>query len=210
MTAVGGPGRDGGDSRAGPPHGGREAGGRGETADQEVDAPGDDPALRVLTRREAVRRHGPGRDHRLVFTNGCFDLLHRGHAALLARAAALGDRLVVGLNSDASVRRLKGPGRPLQPQEDRAYLLAALRAVDAVTVFEEDTPLALVEALVPDVLVKGGDYGAEEVVGREVVRRAGGEVRVLPLEPGRSTSEILARARETPANDGHAGGGDGP
>ena len=207
----GGSGGDGGESPGGAAHGGREAGGRAGTGEgnQGGDPPGDDPARRVLTRGEAVRRHGPGRDHRLVFTNGCFDLLHRGHAALLSRAAALGDRLVVGLNSDASVRRLKGPGRPLQPKEDRAYLLAALRAVDAVTVFEEDTPLALVEALVPDVLVKGGDYGPEEVVGREVVRRGGGEVRILPLERGRSTSDVLRRAREVPADDGSVGGGGG-
>lgn len=153
------------------------------------------PESRVLGREEAVRRHGRPRDHRLVFTNGCFDLLHRGHAAYLNQAAALGDRLVVGLNSDASVRRLKGEGRPVQPAGDRAYLLASLRAVDAVTVFEEDTPAALIEALLPDVLVKGADYDEEDVVGRETVVEAGGEVRLLPLEAGRSTSVLLDRIR---------------
>ncbi len=161
-----------------------------------------EPGRRILDRDEAVRRHGRPRDHRLVFTNGCFDLLHRGHAAYLSQAAALGDRLVVGLNSDASVRRLKGEGRPVQPAGDRAYLLASLRAVDAVTVFEEDTPAALIEALLPDVLVKGADYEEEEVVGREAVREAGGEVRLLPLEEGRSTSELLERIRRGGERDG--------
>lgn len=132
----------------------------------------------------------------MVFTNGCFDLLHRGHLSLLERARALGDLLVVGLNSDASARRLKGPGRPLVPEEDRAYLLASLRPVDAVTIFDEDTPLALIRALLPDVLVKGADYRPEEVVGAEVVRAAGGTVHLLPLEEGRSTSGLLKRIRQ--------------
>lgn len=158
--------------------------------------PPDPPEDRILERGEAVRRFGRPRDHTLVFTNGCFDLLHRGHAAYLAAAAREGDRLVVGLNSDDSVRRLKGPGRPVQPEEDRAYLLASLRAVDAVTVFGEDTPLALVEALEPDVLVKGDDYAPDEVVGREEVEAAGGRLVLVPLEPGRSTSGLLRRIRE--------------
>lgn len=166
-----------------------------------------DPAERVLRREEAVRRHGRPREERLVFTNGCFDLLHRGHAAYLSAAAALGDRLLVGVNSDASVRRLKGPGRPVTPEEDRAYLLASLRSVDAVTLFGEDTPLALIRELVPDVLVKGADYEPHEVVGRDVVEEAGGEVRLVPLEPGRSTSALLRRIREAgPGGDGPAGG----
>jgi non-canonical purine NTP pyrophosphatase (RdgB/HAM1 family) len=154
-----------------------------------------EPADRVLTREEAIRRFGPDRDFRLVFTNGCFDLLHRGHAAYLSAAAELGDRLVVGLNSDDSVRRLKGEGRPVLPVEDRAWLLASFRAVDAVTVFEEDTPLALIEALSPDVLVKGADYAKHEVVGREVVEREGGRVELVPLVGGRSTTRILERIR---------------
>lgn len=141
-------------------------------------------------------RFGRPREPRLVFTNGCFDLLHRGHVSLLERARALGDLLVVGLNSDASVRRLKGPGRPLVPVEDRAYLLASLRPVDAVTIFEEDTPLALIRALLPDVLVKGADYRPDEVVGAEVVRAAGGDVHLLPLDEGRSTSGLLERIRQ--------------
>ena len=154
-----------------------------------------EPERRVLDREAAVAAHGPDRDHRLVFTNGCFDLLHRGHAAYLAAAAQEGDRLLVGLNSDRSVRRLKGPGRPVLPERDRAYLLASLRSVDAVTVFEEDTPERLIEALRPDVLVKGADYASEEVVGRAAVEESGGHVVLLPLEEGRSTSELLRRIR---------------
>lgn len=157
---------------------------------------------------EAVRRFGPGRDFRLVFTNGCFDLLHRGHAAYLNAAAALGDRLLVGLNSDASVRRLKGPGRPVLPLDDRAYLLASLEAVDAVVVFDEDTPLRLIEALLPDVLVKGADYRPEEVVGRDVVEEAGGDVMLLELEEGRSTSGLLERIRRAPGDEATPAGRD--
>ncbi len=119
-----------------------------------------------------------------MFTNGCFDLLHRGHIEHLAQARALGDVLVVGLNSDASVRRLKGTGRPLVAEGDRAAVLAALRSVDAVTLFDEDTPLELISTLLPDVLVKGGDYDLDGIVGRETVEKAGGEVRVLPFVEG--------------------------
>lgn len=153
------------------------------------------PEERILGRREVAERYGRPRERTLVFTNGCFDLLHRGHVALLNAARTLGELLVVGLNSDDSVRRLKGPGRPVLPASDRAYLLASLRAVDAVTVFEEDTPLALIETLLPDVLVKGADYGPDEVVGREQVERAGGRLVLLPLEEGRSTTELLRRLR---------------
>lgn len=158
-------------------------------------APRAEPESRVLSRRELLRRHARPREGTLVFTNGCFDLLHRGHVAYLNEARALGDLLVVGLNSDASVRRLKGEGRPVLPSADRAYLLASLRSVDVVTIFEEDTPRALIEELVPDLLVKGADYRGREVVGRRSVEEAGGEVRLLPLEPGRSTSDLLERIR---------------
>jgi len=135
---------------------------------------------------------------RIVFTNGCFDLLHAGHVALLRAAAAHGDVLVVGLNSDASVRRLKGEGRPVVPVEERADLLAALACVDAVAVFEEDTPLGLVERLRPDVLVKGGDWPLEQIVGRAEVEGWGGRVVLVPREAGPSTSEILRRLSERP------------
>src|SRR5690606_23152597 len=154
-----------------------------------------DPRGKVLSRAELVGRYGRPRTERVVFTNGCFDILHRGHVEYLFAARALGDRLVVGLNADASVRRLKGPERPVNGEEDRAMVLAGLAAVDAVTVFEEDTPLALIEALLPDVLVKGGDYRLEEIVGAPQVAAAGGEVVIAPLVPGRSTTSILQRAR---------------
>ncbi len=142
--------------------------------------------LAVLSRdREAGRR--------VVFTNGCFDVLHAGHVRYLAQARALGDVLVVGLNSDASVRRLKGAGRPVNPQDDRATVLAALRCVDHVVVFDEDMPVRLVGLVRPDLYVKGGDYTADALPEAPVVRRHGGEVRILPYLDGRSTSAILAR-----------------
>lgn len=130
-----------------------------------------------------------------MFTNGCFDLLHRGHVEYLAAARQLGDVLVVGLNSDASVRRLKGPDRPINPEGDRAAVLDALRAVDFVTIFEEDTPAALIEAVQPDVLVKGADYTEDRIVGADIVRRRGGRVVIVPLLGGRSTSGLIARIR---------------
>ncbi len=129
----------------------------------------------------------------VVFTNGVFDLLHPGHIDVLLGARAEGAALVVGLNSDASVQRLKGPSRPVRQQHERAYVLAALEMVDAVVVFNEDTPLALVEALQPDVIVKGGDYSPDTIVGAEVVRARGGRVVVIPLVPGQSTTSIIAK-----------------
>ncbi len=153
--------------------------------------------MSVLSTQDALDRFGPSRSGKLVFTNGCFDALHRGHVEHLAQARALGDVLVVGLNTDASVQRLKGPGRPLVAEADRAAVLAALECVDAVTLFDEDTPLQLICALLPDVLVKGGDYVLDGVVGREVVEKAGGEVRVLPLVEGYSTTRLLDRIKET-------------
>jgi D-beta-D-heptose 7-phosphate kinase/D-beta-D-heptose 1-phosphate adenosyltransferase len=131
---------------------------------------------------------------RIGFTNGCFDLLHRGHVKLMAEARAACDRLVVGLNSDASVRRLKGPERPIQDVASRAEVLAALEAVDLVVVFEEDTPLELIKQVRPTVLIKGGDYTREQVVGHEVVEAAGGEVLLIDLVPGHSTTRIVARS----------------
>jgi len=154
-------------------------------------------ASKILGRDELVARFGPGRALRVVFTNGCFELLHSGHVSYLEQARALGDVLVVGLNSDASARRLaKGRGRPFVGQDDRARVLAALEAVDAVSVFDEDTPARLVEALVPDVLVKGADWALDEVVGREVVEAAGGRVVLIPLVEGMSTSSLVRRIRE--------------
>jgi D-beta-D-heptose 7-phosphate kinase/D-beta-D-heptose 1-phosphate adenosyltransferase len=143
---------------------------------------------------EVARRRSIGQ--KIVFTNGCFDILHVGHARLLREAASHGDYLIVGLNSDASVRRLKGPNRPINAESARAELLAALDAVDAVTLFAEDTPLDLIEAIRPDVLVKGGDYRPEEVVGREVVEGSGGRLVLIPLVEGQSTTRTLQRAAE--------------
>jgi rfaE bifunctional protein nucleotidyltransferase chain/domain len=152
--------------------------------------------MRRLSRETLSARFGRPRDRRVVFTNGCFDVLHPGHVEHLAQAKALGDVLVVGLNSDASVRRLKGAGRPLVREADRAAVLAALRSVDAVTLFDEDTPLELISTLLPDVLVKGGDYDLDGIVGREAVEEAGGEVRVLPFVEGYSTTDILGRSKD--------------
>ena len=120
----------------------------------------------------------------IVFTNGVYDLLHRGHVEYLEEARALGDRLVVGVNSDASVHRLKGPSRPVLPERDRAGLIAALACVDLAIVFDDDTPLALIEAIAPDVLVKGADYTLEQIVGREFVEARGGRVERVALRPG--------------------------
>jgi D-beta-D-heptose 7-phosphate kinase / D-beta-D-heptose 1-phosphate adenosyltransferase len=131
---------------------------------------------------------------RIGFTNGCFDLLHRGHVMLLAKARAACDRLVVGLNDDASVRRLKGDSRPLQDVHSRAEVLAALEAVDLVAVFGEDTPLALIERVRPQVLVKGGDYRREDVVGHDLVEAAGGETILVDLVPGHSTTALVRRS----------------
>lgn len=131
-----------------------------------------------------------------MFTNGVFDILHPGHVRYLVEARRLGDVLVVGLNSDASVRRLKGPERPVNPEQDRATILAALACVDAVTLFDEDTPQALVAQLLPDVLVKGGDYTPDQVAGRSEVEGAGGRVRILPFHAGHSTTQIIDRIRE--------------
>ncbi len=132
----------------------------------------------------------------MVFTNGVFDLLHPGHVDVLEGARAEGAHLVVGINSDASVRRLgKGDDRPIRAEHERARVVAGLAAVDAVVIFDEETPLALVEALQPDVIVKGGDYAPERVVGAEVVRARGGRVVIIPLTPGQSTTSIVERVR---------------
>ncbi len=136
------------------------------------------------------------RGRTVVFTNGCFDLLHPGHVAYLEEARSLGDALVVGVNTDASVQRLdKGPGRPVATERDRARVVAALACVDRVVLFGEDTPLELITALSPDVLVKGGDYALDAIVGREVVEARGGRVLALPFRPGYSTATLIERIR---------------
>lgn len=152
---------------------------------------------KVLTRAGLLERFGPGREGTLVFTNGCFELLHVGHVRYLEQARGLGDALVVGVNTDASARRLaKGVGRPVVGEDERALVVAALESVDAVCLFDEDTPSALIAQLLPDVLVKGGDYRIEDVAGKEVVEAAGGRVEVIPLVEGRSTSGLIDRIRE--------------
>jgi len=133
-------------------------------------------------------------NQKIVFTNGCFDVLHRGHIEYLNKAADMGDVLVVGLNSDESVRRLKGEGRPVQDQESRALILASLSCVNYVVIFEEDTPLKLIELVQPDILVKGGDYTeVEKIVGYDVVKRRGGEVVTVPFVEGYSTTQLLQK-----------------
>ena len=152
---------------------------------------------RVVSREQAaewIERHQ--RDGRIVvFTNGVFDLLHPGHVRYLQQARALGDVLVVGLNSDASVRRNKGPERPITPEDERAEILAALDCVDLLVIFDEDTPAAIIEACQPDILVKGADWAADQIVGRDTVEARGGRVVRIAVEPGHSTSEIITRIR---------------
>ena len=130
---------------------------------------------------------------KVVFTNGVFDLLHPGHVDVLTAARARGDALIVGVNTDASVVRLKGPGRPVRNQAERAYVLAALESVDLVVLFDQDTPLELVRALRPDVIVKGGDYTVDSIIGASEVQSWGGDVVVVPLTPGQSTTSIIEK-----------------
>lgn len=152
---------------------------------------------RLLELRAGWRRSGAA----VVFTNGCFDVLHRGHVVFLGQAKALGSVLVVGLNSDSSVRAIKGAGRPLVSAPDRAAVIAALASVDAVTTFDEATPARLIEALEPDVLVKGGDWPVEQIVGAANVLKRGGLVRSIPLVPGYSTSGVIERILAARAGD---------
>ena len=153
-----------------------------------------DPAAKVRDLQSALRWRD-AQAGRVVFTNGVFDLLHPGHVDVLLGARRCGEALIVGLNSDASVRRLKGPARPVRSEAERAYVLAACEMVDCVVVFEQDTPLELVNVLRPDVLVKGGDYTEATIVGAPDVRSWGGDVRVIPLTPGQSTTNILLTLR---------------
>lgn len=157
----------------------------------EVMSSGAQPLSKVAEERRRWREEGRA----VVLTNGCFDLLHPGHVALLEAARAEGDVLVVAINSDASVRRIKGEGRPLVPQAERAETLLALEPVDRVVVYDEPTPIAVVKALVPDVLVKGADWAEDAIVGREEVEAAGGRVVRVPMVPARSTTSLLEKIR---------------
>jgi len=152
---------------------------------------------KIMTGARLQRRLAAWRRQRkrIVFTNGCFDLIHPGHVRYLRAAKRCGDVLVVGLNSDASVRRLKGPERPLVSQDDRCEVVAALEMVDGVTLFDEDTPRELIAALQPDVLVKGGDWSPDRIVGADLVRARGGTVRSLQFAKGYSTSALVRRIR---------------
>jgi rfaE bifunctional protein nucleotidyltransferase chain/domain len=153
-----------------------------------------DPLEKIMS-WDRAREWRAGLDGRLVFTNGVFDLLHPGHVDVLLGARSRGDYLVVGVNGDGSVRRLKGPERPVRSEAERCYVLAALAMVDAAVVFEEDTPLRLITTLRPNVLVKGGDYTEASIVGAPEVRSWGGDVVVIPLTPGHSTTSTIERLR---------------
>jgi D-beta-D-heptose 7-phosphate kinase/D-beta-D-heptose 1-phosphate adenosyltransferase len=157
----------------------------------------------LLSRDEAVAMVARYRERpsTIVFTNGVFDLLHIGHVRYLDAARALGDLLIVGLNGDASVRRNKGPGRPITPQAERAEILLGLSAVDAVVVFDEDTPGEIIAAVQPDVLVKGADWAADRIVGRDTVEARNGRVVRIPLEAGHSTTAIVERVRRATRGD---------
>jgi D-beta-D-heptose 7-phosphate kinase/D-beta-D-heptose 1-phosphate adenosyltransferase len=148
---------------------------------------------KIKTRKELLRiiKDLKAKGKRIVFTNGCFDLLHIGHVRYLEKARALGDVLVVGVNSDSSVRKLKGPKRPILPEEERAGILSGLGCVDYITIFREIDPLKLITSLRPDLLVKGGDWTKEQTVGKEVVERLGGEVVIIPFIKGASTSNLI-------------------
>ena len=134
---------------------------------------------------------------KVVFTNGCFDIIHRGHIEVLARTADLGDKLIIGLNSDQSIQKIKGKGRPIIDEKSRAILLAALSFVDAIILFSEDTPLKLISALLPDVLAKGGDYEIETIVGHEIVQQNGGEVKLVPFLDGFSSTKIIDKIKNS-------------
>jgi len=153
------------------------------------------PALKKTLK--AIRK----KNKKIIFTNGCFDLLHKGHIAYLKKARSIGDILVVGLNSDASVRRLKGIGRPVTAQNDRANILAGLEFVDFITIFNEDTPLNLITQLKPDILVKGADWSKDKIVGKDIVESYGGSVKVVKYVKGYSTTDILKKLKKNPGHE---------
>lgn len=146
-------------------------------------------------KNQASRWRGEGK--KIVFTNGCFDLIHLGHIDYLEKARAMGDKLIIGLNTDSSVSRFKGPNRPVQDERSRARVLAAMQFVDLVVFFDEDTPLLLISELLPDILVKGSDYLAENIVGADVVQKSGGEVKTIEFVPGYSTTRIIDKIKKT-------------
>jgi rfaE bifunctional protein nucleotidyltransferase chain/domain len=153
--------------------------------------------IRIVSEARKKVAEWKSKGERVVFTNGCFDILHLGHVDYLEKARNLGDHLVVGLNTDASVSRFKGLERPIQDENSRARVISSLQFVDMVVLFDEDTPKELITSLVPDVLVKGSDYLAENIVGADVVKMAGGEVTTLDFVPGYSTSKVIEKIRKT-------------
>ena len=153
--------------------------------------------IRVVSEARKKVSEWKSKGERVVFTNGCFDILHLGHVDYLEKARNLGDRLVVGLNTDSSVSRFKGTERPIQDQNSRARVISSLQFVDMVVLFDEDTPKELISSLVPDVLVKGSDYLAENIVGADVVKNAGGEVKTIDFVAGYSTSKVIEKIRKT-------------
>ncbi len=164
------------------------------------------PARKIAASWDDARARRDQLHGKVVFTNGVFDLLHPGHVDLLTQARAHGDALIVGLNTDASVKRLKGPERPVRNQAERAYVVAALEAVDLVVLFDDDTPLELVRTLRPDVIVKGGDYTVDSMVGASEVQSWGGEAVVIPLTPGHSTTSIIETFGDKQARDENRSG----
>jgi D-glycero-beta-D-manno-heptose 1-phosphate adenylyltransferase len=158
----------------------------------------------ILSLHEAILQFGLAKRNgrRVVFTNGCFDLLHPGHIETLEKARSLGDALVVGVNSDRGVRAMKGAGRPITPERERAEILAALECVDGVVIFDEPTPREVIAALLPDVLVKGGDWARDQIVGREEVEAAGGKVISIPVVAGYSTTAIFEKVRRLDESSG--------
>ncbi|HTR82791.1 MAG TPA: D-glycero-beta-D-manno-heptose 1-phosphate adenylyltransferase [Bacteroidota bacterium] len=149
-----------------------------------------------LSELKDMRRVWKEREKKIVFTNGVFDILHRGHVEYLSAAKSLADVLIVGVNSDASVKKIKGPRRPVVGQDDRAFLVSSLSPVDAVCIFDEETPYETISALLPDILVKGADWSIDTVVGKDIVEGSGGKVLTIPLVPQRSTTNIIAKIRE--------------
>jgi rfaE bifunctional protein nucleotidyltransferase chain/domain len=153
--------------------------------------------IKTLAEAAAQVQLWKAKGEKVVFTNGCFDIMHLGHVDYLEKARSMGDRLVLGLNTDDSVSRFKGPTRPIQDQHSRARILAALQFIDLVVFFNEDTPLNLITELIPDVLVKGSDYLAENIVGANVVKKAGGKVETIDFVPGYSTTRIVEKIKRT-------------
>lgn len=147
--------------------------------------------MNIIQEIEEEKKQGK----RIVFTNGCFDIIHVGHVTYLKKAKDLGDILVIGLNSDSSVKKLKGPSRPINNQDDRAIVLSALKFVDYIIIFEEETPLKLVKSITPDIIVKGGDYKEEDVVGGEFIQSIGGKVIIIPFVDGKSTTNIINKMK---------------